>query len=94
MSKRNTIQKYLMCLGEEIAEESIELEEWLSIMDLQKYEPLFVDNGFDLRGMVEQMGSRMPLHHNLLKRIGIKRHGHRARILVKLEIGMPYHFRE
>lgn len=64
------------------------LEEWLEKINLPFLAPILVEGGFDdIAALIAQMKSNMPITDEMLKRIGIEKAGHRARILVKLEEG-------
>ena len=53
-----------------------------------QYTQMLVEQGFeDLETLKTIMDSSMPLTHSVLKKAGIRRPGHRARILVRLEFG-------
>ena len=61
------------------------LEEWLEKINLPFLAPILVEGGFDdIAALIAQMKSNMPITDEMLKRIGIEKAGHRARILVKL----------
>ncbi|CAG9314017.1 unnamed protein product [Blepharisma stoltei] len=66
---------------------STSLFRFLERIRLREYFILFERSGFDdLDSLVEQMRTPLPISHDVLTRIGIKKHGHRARILMKLEM--------
>lgn len=63
-----------------------EIQTFLKLLDLEKYAPLFIKNGFDdLQIVVEQMNSEVAISDQNLKDIGVRIPGHRAKILIKLE---------
>lgn len=66
-----------------------EIHSFLKILDLERYTPLFIKNGYDdLTLILDQMKSDMSITDDDLCEIGINLPGHRAKILIKLEEGM------
>ena len=58
---------------------------------MRQYVELIVEQGFeDLDTMKQVMKSDMPLTHRMLKKAGIAKAGHRARLLVNLEWGKSF----
>ena len=65
------------------------MQQWLSSLGLSQYGPLLVEQGLDdLQSLVQMMGQDrvLPLTHDVLEAAGIEIGGHRARILVNLEL--------
>ena len=63
-----------------------ELFDFLNKLSLANYYKLLVGYGFDdLNSMVFQMKTPLPITHDLLAKIGIKRSGHRSKLITKLE---------
>ena len=64
------------------------LLDWLNSIGMREYAELLVEEGYDdLETMKTIMKSELPITHEMLKKAGIAKHGHRARILVHLEWG-------
>lgn len=62
------------------------LVRFLKSIQLQGYKNNLVKAGFDdLEMMAYQMMSPLPITHNVLESIGMHKHGHRSRLLMKLE---------
>lgn len=67
--------------------ENNSLYKFLKRLDLAEYLNLFEKSGFDdLTSLIQQMKTPLPITLEILTNIGIRKHGHKARILIKLEI--------
>jgi ankyrin repeat protein len=63
-----------------------QLLSWLTKNKLESVYEVLIQNGYDdLNMLVNQMKSNMPINQESLKRIGIKKPGHRIILLAKLE---------
>ena len=66
--------------------EDLRLEKFLNSINLLAYRDVLVREGFDdLEMMTYQMICPLPITHGLLESIGIAKHGHRSRLMMKLE---------
>lgn len=62
------------------------LLKFLKNIKLGNYKDLLINAGFDdFDMMLFQMNSPLPITHEMLENVGIVKHGHRARLLMKLE---------
>lgn len=77
--------------------EDHKLVKFLKNIKLGNYKDLLINAGFDdFEMMVFQMNSPLPIGHEMLEVVGIGKHGHRARLLMKLEqsAGVKYRAKE
>lgn len=58
------------------------MEEWLCHMELGQYTNNFINEGFDVKTLIEDMKP----NEELLKEVGLRKEGHIIRVLVKIEI--------
>ncbi|OMJ72035.1 hypothetical protein SteCoe_29619 [Stentor coeruleus] len=66
--------------------EDLKLVKFLRGIKMLNYKDLLICEGFDdMDMMIFQMTSIMPITHEVLEEVGIAKHGHRARLLMKLE---------
>ena len=66
--------------------EDLGLEKFLRKAKLNAYKDVLVREGFDdLEMMTYQMISPLPITHSVLESVGMGKHGHRSRLLMKLE---------
>ena len=66
--------------------EDVRLLKFLKTIKLQAYKEILTKAGFDdLEMMTYQMISPLPITHQILESIGMNKHGHRSRLLMKLE---------
>ncbi|OMJ74274.1 hypothetical protein SteCoe_26827 [Stentor coeruleus] len=66
--------------------EDLKLIKFLKSIKMLSYKDILINEGFDdMDLIVYQMSSPLPITHDILESIGIIKHGHRARILMKLE---------
>lgn len=66
--------------------EDLKLVKFLRGIKMLNYKDVLICEGFDdMDMMIFQMTSTLPITHEVLEGIGIVKHGHRARLLMKLE---------
>jgi hypothetical protein len=66
--------------------EDVKLMKFLKSIKMIMYKDVLLAEGFDdMDLMAFQMSSPLPITHEVLENVGIGKHGHRARILMKLE---------
>ena len=66
--------------------EDARLFKFLKAIKLQNYKGILTKAGFDdLEMLTYQMITPLPITHQVLESIGINKHGHRSRLLMKLE---------
>jgi Ankyrin repeats (3 copies)/SAM domain (Sterile alpha motif)/Ankyrin repeat len=66
--------------------EDLPLQKFLKSLKLGHYKDMLIMNGFDdLDFMIYQMASPLAITHKVLQTIGMEKHGHRSRLIMKLE---------